>query len=275
MAHKVGRKVAKAVGVPSDLTKWKPMDFAKGIGLGLGGGALLSGMGGMSGITGLLGKGAGLLKSGVGYLAKNPKMLGMLGGILGGGGGGGGGVGGGGGAGGATPYGSFEGNPYFQSLMDQQNKMQQMQTDYMDPNSTYNQTQKGEMMDQIGFGNQLQNRNLAASGIDPSSGIGLQHSADAFNKGSDQFLSNINKRMPTAFNMANMNLSNQSNLFENEQNRMNANTDLMSSQAMMNAFNQQQNQTNWGEVAGQVLPGLMGMFGNQSSSNSSMWDQRM
>ena len=258
MAHGVGRKVAKTIGVPSDLSKWKPADFVKGIGTGLtaglGGAMLAPALGGLGGIGAGLGKVGGLLGKAGGFLAKNPKMLGALGGLFGGGGGGGMP------AAATQGYGGFENSEFYKNLMEQQQNQLKMQQDYMDPNSAYNQLQKGEMMDTIAMNNQLQNRNLAKGGIDPSGGIGLQMNQDAFNKGANQFASMIGNRTPQGFQMGQQNYQNQLGLFESDMNRLNANQDLQSSQAMMNAFNRQQNATNWGDVAAQVMPGLLDIF---------------
>ena len=60
--------------------------------------------------------------------------------------------------------------------------------------------------------------------------------------------------------MGQQNYQNQLGLFESDMNRLNANQDLQSSQAMMDAFNRQQNATNWGDVASQVMPGLLDIF---------------
>ena len=222
------------IGTGKNLKQLKKLNFgdvAKMGAMGLGGMGLL-GAGPLSGIMSKMG-------------AKG--LTGLLG-MFGGGGGGGGLP--------TAAYEGFEDNPFFQQLMDQQKSQLKMQQDYLDPNSAYNQLQKGEMMDQIAMSNQLSNRNLARGGIDPSGGIGLQMNQDALNKGTNQYMSNIMGRTPQAFQMGQSTYGNQLGMFENEQNRRNANQDLMAMQGMMNQMNSQNQFSNVMEG----FPGLLSLF---------------
>jgi hypothetical protein len=225
------------IGTGKNLRQLKKLNFGDVAKMGLmgaGGMGLLSQVGGLKGLGGLA-------------KTLGPKGLTGLLGMFGGGGGGGNPT---------AAYQSFEDNPFFQQLMDQQQNQLKMQQDYMNPNSAYNQLQKGEMMDTIAMNNQLQNRNLAKGGIDPSGGIGLQMNQDALNKGANQFMSNVGNRTSQGFNMGQQNYGNMQGMFENEQNRMNANMDLQSMQSMMNQINNQGNYSNMMDS----LPGLLNLF---------------
>ena len=257
MAHKsavakAGGKALKAVGLPSDMTKWKPMDFGKAGLYGLGGAGLL-GMGPMAGYLSA-GGGAG----GLGSLWHSPistlkglgqagwdkvgglKGLGQIGGLLGMSGGGGGlpqhSVGG------TEEWGNYE-----NAIGDYSNWINNLNNPYSD----VNKANMNRHMDSIAFGGQMANRGYTAGGIDPS--IANQNMNANINRGTDSFMQSILARG----DMKGQHLSNMINHrlrpaeTMEQQNVYNANM-----QASQNAQNQGNNM--------QLLTGLLDYFGDST-----------
>ena len=197
MAHKsavakAGGKALKAVGLPSDMTKWKPMDFGKAGLYGLGGAGLM-GMGPLGGYLGMNSLGSAV---GQGSLWHSPmatlktlgkagwdkigglKGLGQIGGLLGMRGGGGGlpehSVGG------TDEWGNYKG-----AIGDYSNWINNLNNPYSDANKV----NMNRHMDSIAFGSQMANRGYSAGGIDPA--IANQNINANINRGTDAFMQSI------------------------------------------------------------------------------------